>query len=156
GGTTWTTTTLSQTTSDVIQLQMADATTGYAVCSASTFDKGYVFKTTDGGVTWSQVYNDGSIGFLALTVIDDQTAYVGGNGQTILKTTDGGSTWNSVYTGTTGTSFRSATHISADSIYLADDGTGNASNGSIASTPDGGATWKDTVITGIVWLNITF
>jgi photosystem II stability/assembly factor-like uncharacterized protein len=156
GGINWTSTALGQTTSDIIQLQMLDENTGFAVASSSGFVSGYIYRTTDGGDTWEAVYNDATKGFLALTVIDASTIYAGGYGQTVLRSTDGGDTWESLYTGYAGNSFRSAAHATESQIFLVDDGTGNASNGSIVSSLDGGETWTDTQFTGIIWLCVTF
>lgn len=156
GGTNWTAISLGQTTSDIIQLQMIDASTGFAVASSSAFVSGYIYRTTDGGDTWEQVYSDATKGFLALTIINSSTIYVGGYGQTILKSTDGGDTWESVYSGYAGNSFRAAAYANESKVFLVDDGTGNLSNGSILSTEDAGANWTDTQFSGIVWLCVTF
>lgn len=155
-GSSWTTINLGQITSDIIQLKMFDATTGFAVASSGTFVSGYIYRTTDGGETWEQVYSDANKGFLALTIIDASTIYAGGYGQTILKSTDGGDTWVSVYSGYAASSFRAAAHASADRIFMVDDGTGNLNNGSIVSTSDGGANWVDSAYTGIIWLCVSF
>jgi len=140
GGNTFTTYNLGETTSDVIQLHMVDANTGYAVCSAgvSPFANGYVYKTTDGGDTWSQVYFDPSTGLLGLAVADDQNVYAGGLNETIIKTSDGGSTWSSVYTNLTNVAIRTGFAPSANRVFMADDGY------YVTSSEDGGSTWSDT------------
>src|SRR6185503_14336152 len=85
--------------SDVIQLNMIDSQTGYAVCAgpAFPFNPGFVFKTSDGGTSWNQVYYNSKFGFLGLAAASDMTVYAGGD-TTIIRTTDGGATWDTVYT----------------------------------------------------------
>lgn len=146
GGTNWTTTTLSVLPSvDVIQLQMANSQTGYAVCAgaAAPYYPGYVFKTIDGGGTWSQVYNNPNVGLLGLAVIDAATVYAGGSIQTIIKTIDGGATWDTVYVGLTGYAIRGAFAISPDRVYMVDDGDYPTflNDAHILHTIDGGTTW---------------
>lgn len=142
GGTTWSMYSLSQNMSDVIQLHMVDANTGYAVCSAGVapFANGYVFKTTDGGDSWTQVYFDATTGFLGLAVVDANTAYAGGLNQTIIKTTDGGVSWTNSYTGLAGVSIRTGSAVSDQMIFMADDGS------NVLSTGNAGSTWNDTIL----------
>ncbi|MCX6027888.1 MAG: SpaA isopeptide-forming pilin-related protein [Chloroflexi bacterium] len=60
---------------------------------------GRVYRTTDGGVTWTEVHQ--SEGWkIAMACQDTQTCWVGGEFGTIFQTTDGGASWlrSSTYT----------------------------------------------------------
>lgn len=89
-GNAWASNSLGISDADVIQIGMADEMNGYLVCANGGFEHGYIFKTTDGGASWQQVYSSDTLGMLALAVVDQDTVYAGGNLQTIIKTTDGG------------------------------------------------------------------
>lgn len=148
GGNNWTMYSLSQNISDVIQLQMADVNTGYAVCSegVTPFANGYIFKTTNGGSSWSQMYYDAATGLLGLAVVNTEIAYAGGINQVILKTADGGGNWNTMYSGLSGVSVRAGFAVSEQKIFMVDDGY-NAPDGSkVISSTDSGITWKDTTV----------
>lgn len=138
-GNTWTSYNLG-ILSDVAQLQMADANTGYAVAAKNSYDNGYIFKTTDGGDTWLQVYNDAAVGFFALAVADGDTVYAGGESQTIVMTTNGGSSWTTVKTGVYGERYRGAFALSGSEVYMVDD------HDTISHTVNGGGIWNDTMI----------
>lgn len=138
-GNTWTSYNLG-ILSDVIQLQMIDANTGYAIAAKNTYDSGYIFKTTNGGGSWTQVYSDAAIGFLALAVADNNTVYAAGESNTIVKTTNGGLNWSTVKTGVAGYRYRDAFALSATEVYMTDD------HAVISHTANGGAAWNDTLI----------
>jgi photosystem II stability/assembly factor-like uncharacterized protein len=60
--------------------------TGYAIAGTS------IQKTTDGGNSWTPVYN-GATKLNSFFFVDATTGYAVGDGKTILKTTDTGSNW---------------------------------------------------------------
>jgi len=67
-------------------------------------NSGFLFRTTDGGVTWnsSQVpFSSGKISFLDAKngwAMSDLGAGAGSMGVSVFQTTDGGATWNQTYT----------------------------------------------------------
>jgi photosystem II stability/assembly factor-like uncharacterized protein len=131
------------TTSDVIQLHFVNENLGFAVASGSVspFPSGFVYKTTDGGTTWTTIHEDAGVGFLGLAVVDENHIVIGGSYQTIKQTTDGGTNWSIITNNTTGTpAFRGGIAASPDRIFMIDDGS------NIFSTLDGGTTWNDTLI----------
>lgn len=69
---------------------------GYMLGSSSG-SGGDIFKTVDGGINWSIVYNSSmnSPYFSSIYFTDTNNGYVGGNG-IFLKTTDGGLTWTNM------------------------------------------------------------
>jgi hypothetical protein len=103
--------------------------TGYIVGGA-----GYVFKTTDTGVSWtgSQVGISGRFNSVCFPM-NVQTGYAVGSGGAIRKTTDGGVSWVGQNSGTT--------RLLSGVCFPLNDQTGYAvgDNGTILKTTDGGA-----------------
>lgn len=63
-------------------------------------DAGNIYRTTDGGVTWTQVHNDPfSEGFDDVVFVDENTAIAIGFGVVTVKSADGGVTWEGRFTG---------------------------------------------------------
>jgi photosystem II stability/assembly factor-like uncharacterized protein len=66
-------------------------TTGWIVGS-----KGFVLKTTDGGLTWNGAQND-SLGTLQSVYFRTATeGYIGSSSRKLYKTTDGGANWTRI------------------------------------------------------------
>jgi len=105
-----------------------------------------VFKSTDGGGSWSQ-FNTGltstSVRALAIDPTSSQTLYVGTSGG-VFRSTNGGNNWKAVNTGLTGTSVSTLAIApnSPQTLYAGTDGKG------VFESTDGGNTWKS-VNTGL-------
>ncbi|MEK9136362.1 MAG: YCF48-related protein, partial [Bacteroidota bacterium] len=106
-------------------------------------DRGYIGKTTNGGVTFDSVAN-GLIPVAqraqSIWFADANTGYVGagtasGFNGTIIKTTDGGLNWTSVYT-TTATTVQTISGTNAQILYAV------LADGSVIKTTDGGTSWS--------------
>jgi len=52
-----------------------------------------IFKTSDGGTTWSQISTDSTIAMLSLFFVDQDTGWAVGSSKNVLKTTNGGQSW---------------------------------------------------------------
>jgi photosystem II stability/assembly factor-like uncharacterized protein len=122
-------------------LSFPDADTGFAVGSevdnGGYFLHGLIYKTTDGGDSWS-AYTDISIPDLfTVFFTDSYTGYAGGTG-CILKTTDGGDHWATIFNDRTS---------NIQSVYFPDESTGYAVGlfGLILKTTDAGQTWANQV-----------
>ncbi len=125
------------TDTDLINIRFTDDNTGYIAASDGSFGNGAIYKTTDGGTTWSLVYSDVLTGFLGLAVVDSSTIYAGGKDDKIIKSTDGGATWSQVYSGLSTHNIRSAFALDANTVWMGCD------LGDIFYTNDGGATWTN-------------
>ncbi len=62
-------------------------TTGFAMSG------GAIYKTTDGGNSWTPVFTGGAT-LHSFFFVNTLTGYAAGDGKTILKTVDGGTTWS--------------------------------------------------------------
>lgn len=110
----------------------------YSVHSPNGFDvwavgnSGLVFRSYDGGVTWSS-FTQGSATLRSVYTYNSHVWIVGDNG-VCYSSTDGGTTWNTQTLGG-GVTLRSITFTSPSTGWIAGD------NGTILETSDGGATW---------------
>lgn len=76
-------------------IAFGDSQTGYAWMSLDDYGNYYIFKTTDGGETWTQNWNGAGPGYISgnLVAFDNNNVAVLGPDRWILSTTDGGITW---------------------------------------------------------------
>lgn len=96
---------------------------------------GEIHYSNDGGKTWPQAQNSSMCRF-CLDIVDSQTIWSGGNGNHVRLSKDGGKTWTAV------------TDINLGGLHsnisFVDDTTGwVATLYKLASTSDGGKTWKE-------------
>jgi photosystem II stability/assembly factor-like uncharacterized protein len=109
-------------------------------------DRGYIGKTTNGGVAFDSVANGlVPVGQRCQSIwfANQNTGYVGagsasGSNGTIVKTTDGGTNWTSVY-GSTVSSVQAVAGTDAQTAYAV------LANGSVLKTTDGGTSWSTPV-----------
>jgi len=57
---------------------------------------GYVYKSDDGGVTWTAVYTAGGVEFYDVSALSDGTVWVVGEDNTIILSLDNGGSWTVV------------------------------------------------------------
>jgi photosystem II stability/assembly factor-like uncharacterized protein len=95
---------------------------------------GRIFRTADGGKTWTRQDAGTKRPFLAMSCLDEKTAWIAGKEGIVYTTKDGGDSWTAVKTG-------SNRHIFA--IDFANPQRGHAAGdyGTMVHTEDGGATW---------------
>lgn len=76
-------------------ITFADENTGYAWVSMNDYPNYFVFKSTDQGETWNEIYDVIGPGYLGGGVgfFDTQTGFLAGPDAWLMKTTDGGTTW---------------------------------------------------------------
>ncbi|MCO5171198.1 MAG: YCF48-related protein [Planctomycetes bacterium] len=113
-----------------------DALVAYAVAN------GGVFRTTDGGLSWTRLPAPGGLSGLALDPQDPQRLYVTspGAGNQVFRSTDGGQTWSPSTTGASGPVGAPRVHPTDGQIVLVGSGGFVPGDGVFRST-DGGATW---------------
>ncbi len=125
-----------------------DFATGTKVGYACGKD-GFIFKTADGGNTWTEVGDTTNYTFdlYKISVVDENVVYVAGS-KGVLKTTDGGTTWTQIdysfeVSGTTQKLDGGIAFCNADVGVVAT----SANKGATWYTNDGGATWTLVQIT---------
>lgn len=130
--------------------------------SASTQQRGFlgaISKTTDGGQTWTKVFDsEGQYYFNQISCVDADNCFaVGENARsaTVLKTTNGGTNWTPVLNLRGPFSLTAVNMISASEIFV--------SGGTVSTGPskelvglyyrstDGGATWAKSTFNGYGW-----
>ncbi len=113
----------------------------FAVCTPTeriawaVGELGRIFRTEDGGATWTQQDAGTKKPFLAASCTDGDTAWIGGKNALLYRTTDGGRTWTMLSPNTTkhvfDLAFTSATHGIAVGDW-----------GLLMYTDDGGSSWS--------------
>ncbi|MCU7497682.1 MAG: T9SS type A sorting domain-containing protein [Ignavibacteria bacterium] len=113
---------------------------------------GTVYKTTDGGKEWKEIYRDQKAGDLKeIFFVNSNTGFIAGTGARLLKTTDGGASFNPVAISNKTNEIKS--------VYFQDEMTGwiLISEYGILRTTDGGLTWNTVLpLTGIKMNKFSF
>ena len=156
GGTTWNYINgplgpLSSSGIQINNLYFFDANTGWIVGDAINASSAYVYKTTNGGLTWTAatgipVLNNPWIG---IDWVDPNTGYICGQGGKVIKTLDGGATWADISLTTTnytvvGGGFNTPRTQTYRSVIALDASTAvisSQNNGCILRTTNGGTNW---------------
>jgi len=116
-------------------MSFADERTGYLLGSRYTDpDPSILYRTTDGGATWSPVQGSKATTLrtvLAISFLDEMTGWAGGG--VIMKTTDGGESWQTQVAAATVREF----HFLSKQYGFAVGGK------TILRTKDGGDTWEN-------------
>lgn len=141
GGANWTIQLYKNSLYKLTSVYFIDANTGYAtgfthnILPVPPFDQwwnmGVILKTTDGGTTWDEIYDEPSHWLASIYFTDASTGYAVGDSGTILKTTNGGTNWITQNTGSL-KYLRSVYFTNADTGYVVGD------SGTIFITTDGG------------------
>lgn len=124
-GTNWTPLTLGASVSYLNSVVFLDANTGL------TSGPDGVYRTTDGGTTWTNVSNQG---ILWLTFPSSTVGYGVGEAGAIIKTSNGGVSWTTQSSGT-GERLWGAHFTSTDVGFAVGE------NGTAIKTANGGSTW---------------
>lgn len=116
-------------------IKFYDNNTGYTVSSLYNGSLFNIYKTTNGGVSWTaQSSGYTSMRFMSIYMFHPDTVLISGNNGIIVKTTNGGSTWVTIPTGVTDQLW-SLEFTSRTTGYCA------GSSGRILKTTDGGSSW---------------
>ena len=105
---------------------------------------GYIFKTTDGGLTWTALNSGiGGVEFHDLEMFDDNTGLAVGDSGYVLRTTNGGSYWATGRLQVTGQILFRDENLQALSIVDQNFAVAAGNNGVVYKTfYDRGATWQ--------------
>jgi len=115
---------------------------GYAVGSSSTYNgDGIILKSTDGGVSWSQISVGTIPGLEAVAFTSVDVGYAGGWQNYFIKTTDGGATWNQININA------SIWYFKEIEFFDANNGMTSTADPQIYVTTDAGNSW--TAATGL-------
>jgi photosystem II stability/assembly factor-like uncharacterized protein len=124
----------------LISVSFTSATHGTIVGS-----KGTVYRTTNGGSSWSRRFTATENRLLGSSFPDANTGIVVGELGTILRTTNGGTNWVTLPGGT-------LNRLNAVSFSDAMTGTIVGENGFVLRTTDGGATWNNQSLSSLATL----
>jgi len=139
---------------DTPGLVLASTTTG--AYKASLYPTSSIFRSTDGGATWTEVHTETGTDIFAgprITQLvarpgDFSTQFAGVFGAGVLKSTDAGQTWAFSNTGIADFSGRfelAISPVNTSSMYASAQG---ASHSELWKSTDGGATWQETFESG--------
>ena len=111
---------------------------------------GLIFRTTDGGTTWTQQISGTNSLLMGISFTDVNNGTAVGYNGTILRTTNGGTTWTQQISGTT-------TNLLGVSFSDINNGTAVGYNSTILRTTNGGTTWtKQSTGTTDVFNGVSF
>jgi len=99
--------------------------------------QGEVYKSIDGGMSWSIFNTQIQKAFYDIAFADSNTGYAVGDEASLIKTIDGGLTWSQVPLSTSQDLF-SITVTPNGNVY------GVGENGILITSTDNGATWQET------------
>jgi photosystem II stability/assembly factor-like uncharacterized protein len=144
GGTTWQVLPIPESAGRyTFDIQAIDATTAWITVQKQSSALGHdVYKTTDGGVTWTSKFNTYAAS-LFVRFSDAQNGFIW-NRHAFAKTTNGGEAWNPVTV--TGWLNNTEGFVSAgitnQCITIGDTIMGGTNASRICMSPDKGTTWK--------------
>lgn len=157
GGATWTylsgpTGPMSSSGVPINNLRFFDVNNGWLIGNPINATTDYIFKTTDGGLTWTPATVPAGILNKSLNGIDfvGNTGYVCGQSGKIIKTVDGGTTWTDISMATANTTSIAGGTVSLAlsqtyfSILALDANTvitASLNNGMLVRTTNGGTSW---------------
>jgi len=115
---------------------------------------GWILRTTDGGVTWSQQSVPSGVGLVSTVTMINQTvgwavgyqSYSAGNVPQLLRTTDGGATWIQAQLPSDFTAGTLDGVSASDPSHVWAVGWDSGSVGRIIASSDGGVTWSDEAV----------
>ncbi len=117
-----------------------------------------IFRSTNGGTSWDQVYDAGlsSVEHLVANPLNFNTLYATVNSIGVIKSLDGGLTWNDASNGIGGVARMELAIAPSDTSTLYFSAEGGPSGSILYVSDDGGANWfqmADTSGNDIDWLN---
>jgi len=145
GGTTWSVQ-KTITASYMRSVEFANKNIGFAG-SLESGGQNVFFKTTDGGITWtdiSSVITGTNRGICGICCVNTSITYAVGVYSTpsyVMKTIDGGNTWTQINMGNYAKSLVDVQFTDANNGYVTGQSNINSEGAVILKTSDGGVTW---------------
>lgn len=134
-----------------------DPADGRIIYASGVWQKrGKIFKSSDSGAKWEEIYSTVSVGPLVISLVTDKrnsgTVYVTTSDNQVLKTTDGGTTWKNIYTSQMPVLNMAIDSANSNLIY------GVTQDGDILRSKDGGKVFENlsSQISAIVKTNLEF
>src|SRR5688572_3846567 len=123
-------------------IKFANIDTGYV-----TANRGKVYRTVDGGNTWTDVSPDttaagnSTANYTALSVVNGKTVFIAGNNRKLFKSTDAGVSWTDLTLAIT-SPVTLSNFVSPSSMIMNDANNGYLASGAfLLKTTDGWVTW---------------
>ena len=123
---------------------------------------GGIYRTTDGGASWSQALPSGGVSDLLFSIVQPEVAYAAVRSKGIYKSTDAGATWtrleNGLPTAWNATYSRLAMAASDNAVLYALVGNGSGGTLQLYRSSDAGASWSQVnanACEGQCWYNLT-
>jgi hypothetical protein len=117
-----------------IRLYFTSPQIGWA--AGSVGNQGALFRTTDGGATWTlKSLQPFPVYLYSVFFVNESVGYASGYRETILKTTDAGESWSIQRQAESGQGLYSVAFLSPDTGYVVGDG-------KILYTTNGGVLWQ--------------
>lgn len=106
---------------------------------------GYIYKSDDGGASWTAVYTAGAVAFNDVTALADGTVWVVGDSNTVLMSEDNGETWTVITGPVAGAGHSNTTvHVTPDgTVFIGNDA------GDTYGSYDDGTEWTALSMQGV-------
>lgn len=141
-GDTWSVINLLDTNANYGGFWFINEDTGIMAKGSNEYTNSEIFKTTNGGASWTPVYNPGG-GWLSYSFFSSAaTGYSTVSGGTIYKTTDEGNSWNTISLGYNDL-WTSGVFFFDDNIGFVGGGYFPTMTGILLKTTDGGSSWQE-------------
>lgn len=102
---------------------------------------GAIYRTTDGGLNWTQVHLSNVTGFSDVDFLSADVGVATRNDGAMLRTTNGGDTWQPASVTLSGSYVLTSVVFRADGLGFASAYRADGSEGIILTSNDGGANW---------------
>jgi photosystem II stability/assembly factor-like uncharacterized protein len=132
-------------TDNYTQIQFVSNTTGFATIVDGTVNQRRIDKTTDGGTTWTTIFQE-DVGGFYFTAVNANVIYAKGNSNVFKRTTNGGVNWENLTILDVSYLVTDLFFINESSGFLLADKLGDSY---LFKTNDGGNTWEQKLVMNV-------